>query len=208
MPAQPAALRVPDPVRGDVERDAGAAQRLGYALGADVLRGEPAPRFFLDVRHHFVGERVARPQQPHREHGKARECDTGGQRPLSPGRRPRGAQACDVGRPLQRAADIGIERAHLVAEPGAGRARRQVLLERGRRGERIRADEQPCLVAAHDRLSGAAASGAAVRPQMTRSLLRARNSRVSTAVADSASSRAISSVEKPPTTCRMRGSRY
>ena len=35
-------------------------------------------------------------------------------------------------------------------------------------------------------------------PQITRSLLRARNSRVSTAVTDSASSCAISSVVKPP----------
>jgi len=32
--------------------------------------------------------------------------------------------------------------------------------------------------------------------------------RVSTAVAESASSRAISSVVKPPSTCRTRGSRY
>src|SRR5256885_13307006 len=57
----------------------------------------------------------------------------------------------EVGRPLERAADIGIERAHLAVEAAAGRAGRQVFLERGRRGGGIGTDEQPCLLAGHGR---------------------------------------------------------
>src|SRR5262249_29020352 len=110
--------------------------------------------------------------------------------------------------PFQSAADVGIECTHLCAELAAGVAVLQVLLELRRGAAGVGADLQPCLFAAHDAASLVDTSGAGDMPQDTRSLLRARNSRVSTAVEDNDSSRAISSVEKPPRTCSRSGSRY
>src|SRR5256885_10562876 len=78
----------------------------------------------------------------------------------------------EVGRPLERAADIGIERAHLAVEAAAGRAGRQVLIERGRRGGGIGTDEQPCLLAGHGGPSPGAPARAAPRPPKTPPLFR------------------------------------
>src|SRR5262249_17000762 len=108
----------------------------------------------------------------------------------------------------QSAADVALERLHLGAEARALGAAGEMLLERRRGARRCRPDQEPGLGAVHACSSFPLTSGAAAMPHRTRSLLRARNSRVSTALGESASSRAISSVEKPPRTCSTSGSRY
>src|SRR4029077_3860753 len=126
------------------------------------------------------------------------------ERPLPPGaqrRAARRARRCQLWRPLPRALDAGIVRELFLADRRARRAALQVLGELRGAVAGFCPDQQPRLFAVHGCSCPAAASGAEGRPQMTRSLLRARNRRVSTAVEDSASSCAISSVENPPRTC-------
>src|SRR6185437_16941681 len=104
--------------------------------------------------------------------------------------------------------DVVVERRHLPLELGAFGAGRQVFRQLSRRGARLRADHEACFTVVHATPSLSESSGAGVRPYRVRSLLRARKSRVSTAVEDRLSSCAISAVENPPSTCIISGSRY
>src|ERR1700733_3064021 len=206
VPAEPATLRVNDLVGGEIELDARAVQRGGDGLRIDVLRRQPALRLALHVRHDVARQGIARAQQPQGAGGQDREQHARRERPLPQGGG-RPAAAARVRRLRQPPPQLLIERTHFGAQACALRAALQVLLERRRARARLGADQQARFVAGHGAAPSPPTSGTGVTPHSARSLLRARNSRVSTAVEDRESSRAISSVEKPPMTCSSSGSR-
>src|SRR6266478_3686839 len=158
---------------------------------------------------HLVGQSLCRAQGPDDECREESNEDARGQRPPGPRREaPLRANARGDGRLRQCPADIGFQSDHFALELTAGGTACQMFREPRRHGIRLSADSQACVAADHGSASPAASSGAGLNPYSARSLLRARNSRVRTAVSDRLSSCAISVVEKPPRTCMISGSRY
>src|SRR5262249_1054002 len=105
---------------------------------------------------------------------------------------------------LQRAPDLRIQREHLVAVGAAFWTFLDVREQLRRSVFRIGADMYACLFTRH----GVSPEDAVPSPYISRSLLRARKSLVSTAGRVKPSSLAISAVENPPSTCSTRGSLY